>query len=291
MSDWQRIFKAGTHTDSSGFTRAFTVGDLDKAVASFQPGEHEPPLVAGHPAMDAPAYGWVSDLRRSGDVLEAKFDKVADEVRSLVADGRYRKVSAAFYPDMRLRHVGLLGASVPAIKGLGSFSFGEGDFAEYEFATGPSADDGLQPPEETMKSEELEKQLREKDEELKKAQQALADAKAETAKVAGEFAEYRGEQERKAREFRLGKLIEDGKLLPAERDRLLTFAETLAKAEKTMEYTEGQGQVTQEEAFWKSLEDRPAHNLFAEQATKGSADNGKDGGVSTVVPVDTYSKV
>jgi hypothetical protein len=139
---WIEIFQGGKQTAANG--RVYD-GDrlIDQAVASFSTGVHEPPLVIGHPKDDAPAYGWVDQLRKSAKsgraVLEARFKQIPDEVKALVQAGRFKKRSAAFYGDGRLRHVGLLGAQPPAVKGLADVAFSGGeDFIHFEeTAEGP----------------------------------------------------------------------------------------------------------------------------------------------------------
>jgi hypothetical protein len=126
FDDWVEIFKGGTQVDMNGKAHD---GDalIDKAVESFDPKVHEPPAVVGHPALDAPAFGWVEGLKTAikGDakVLLAKFKQVVPEFETAVKAGQYKKRSAAFYPDGRLRHVGFLGAAAPAVKALADMRF------------------------------------------------------------------------------------------------------------------------------------------------------------------------
>lgn len=130
FGDWIQIFKGGKQVDSTG---AEWDGDalIDQAVASFNAAEHEPPAVVGHPKDNAPAFGWVEGLKAEvkdgGKVLLAKFREVVPEFEELVKGGRFKKRSAAFYPDGRLRHVGFLGAMPPAVKGLADLKFEEGE--------------------------------------------------------------------------------------------------------------------------------------------------------------------
>lgn len=137
FGDWIQIFKGGKQVDSTG---AEHDGDalIDKAVATFNAAEHEPPVVVGHPKDNAPAFGWVEGLKAEhlpnvGKVLLAKFKEVVPEFESLVKAGSYKKRSAAFYPDGRLRHVGFLGAMPPAVKGLADLKF-EADEQYIEFS-------------------------------------------------------------------------------------------------------------------------------------------------------------
>ncbi|BBO73457.1 hypothetical protein DSCW_08740 [Desulfosarcina widdelii] len=135
---WVEICFGGKHFAMNG--KAYDTDPLiDKAVATFDPNFHEPPAVIGHPKHDDPAYGLVqavkTETRDGKKVLLAKFKNVEPEFAEMVKAGRFPKRSAGFYPDGRLRHVGFLGATPPAIKGLKNIAFGDGDNAiAFEFA-------------------------------------------------------------------------------------------------------------------------------------------------------------
>lgn len=134
FDDWIEIFKGGNQTDSNGITHD---GDalIDNAIKTFDLSQHEPPLVAGHPKDNAPAYGWVSELKKTGSSLFAKFKDVVPEFAQAVKDGLFRKRSASFYNDGRLRHVGFLGAVPPAVKGLKDLVFScEDPSVTFEFS-------------------------------------------------------------------------------------------------------------------------------------------------------------
>jgi hypothetical protein len=121
--DLIEIFKAGTHTDSNGQTREWTEKDLQEIASLYNPALHEAPVVIGHPETDSPAYGWVESLKAEGGKLLAKLKDIAPEFKNWVKRGLYKKVSVALYPDLGLRHIGFLGATPPAIKGLKQASF------------------------------------------------------------------------------------------------------------------------------------------------------------------------
>lgn len=132
MSKFQ-IFKAGTRTDHNGNTVTITEADVAQAAAAYDPELNQAPIVIGHPADNAPAYGWVAGLSAEGGVLSADFAQVDDGLKELVRAGRYKKVSASFYPPTHpanpkpgvwyLRHLGFLGAAAPAVKGLQPINF------------------------------------------------------------------------------------------------------------------------------------------------------------------------
>jgi hypothetical protein len=123
--NWFEIFKTGTHTDSAGNTKDWTEKDIAEIVASYNPELHEAPIVIGHPDHDSPAYGWIEALKIEGDKLLAKPKQLVDQFKDWISKGLYKKVSIALYPDLGLRHVGFLGGTPPAIKGLKQAAFGE----------------------------------------------------------------------------------------------------------------------------------------------------------------------
>ena len=128
------VFRAGTHTDSAGRTRTYTHSDLARIAGSYDTSLHEAPAVIGHPATNAPAWGWVSRLAVAGDRLLADFRQVAPEFAQLLREGRFKKRSVSLFPDLRLRHVGFLGAAAPAVVGLRDVAFSGGESAlEYSF--------------------------------------------------------------------------------------------------------------------------------------------------------------
>ncbi len=125
---WIEILKTGTFTAKSGHKVTITDTDLTAIEASYNPEKRETPLVFGHPEDNQPAFGWVDTLKKSGNKLLARFKDVPDVVKQLVRDGYYKKVSVSLMPDKKtLRHVGLLGAVQPAVPGLKSVSFSDGD--------------------------------------------------------------------------------------------------------------------------------------------------------------------
>lgn len=143
------IFKAGKRYDANGVLTDITPEMLQQTVATYNPEFHEAPLVIGHPKSNNPAWGWVKALSLDGDVLKAEVDQLDTEFSEMVATGKFKKVSAAFYlPDspnnphkgvLSLRHVGFLGAMPPAVKGLKQVEFSEDDefivFSEWGVAS------------------------------------------------------------------------------------------------------------------------------------------------------------
>lgn len=133
---WVEICKVGKVTDSTGVKRDLSSAFINQVIANYNATEHEAPAVIGHPEENAPAFGWVSQLRLNKDVLEAKFTDVPDEFEEAVRSGLYRKRSASFYlgDKPNLRHVGFLGAQPPAVKGLKNIQFSDGESITVEIS-------------------------------------------------------------------------------------------------------------------------------------------------------------
>lgn len=138
-----QIFRPGRHVAMSGDVLDFTEADLAACAAAYDPAKHEAPIVVGHPKLDAPAYGWAKSLAFAG-ALEAEPHQVEPAFGEMVAAGRFKKVSASFFSPTSpqnpvpgvwyLRHIGFLGAQPPAVKGLRTPEFAEGEEGVVEFA-------------------------------------------------------------------------------------------------------------------------------------------------------------
>ncbi|MBC2658298.1 peptidase [Pseudomonas sp. MSSRFD41] len=138
------IFKPGNHVTMSGACIAFGESDLAATVLAYDPALHEAPLVIGHPKHDAPAAGWVKSLSTAPDGLIAVPHEVDVAFADLVAQKKFKKISASFYhPDAAnnpvpgvyyLRHVGFLGAQPPSVKGLRPIELAEDEDGVVEFA-------------------------------------------------------------------------------------------------------------------------------------------------------------
>ena len=204
------IFKAGTQTSAQGITREFTKKDLSEIASSYNPGVHEAPIRIGHEDNDkVPAWGWVKGVKVKGDKLfaEIDFSPLAEEY---IQNGLYKKVSASFYsPESKinpepgkwsLRHVALLGAQPPAVKGLKGFAYEESDDGIVDFATtltpdavfdpelGPTLKQDLGPLELLKeKLDEARAQMNTKEEVMEQQIEAPAEIEEQTAE--GEFAE------------------------------------------------------------------------------------------------------
>lgn len=141
-----RIFRVGTHTDSAGQATTFTREQLEATVKAYNEGDWRAPMVVGHPKGHAPAYGWVGKLSidDAGEIKVDDLEKLNPDFAELMASGAYRNRSASWYaPDhpnnptpgvWQLRHLGMLGAQPPALKGLGDIEFHDSDGVTVDFA-------------------------------------------------------------------------------------------------------------------------------------------------------------
>jgi len=138
------IFRPGRHRATDGRRIEFSESDLDAIVAAYDPKLYRAPMVIGHPAMDAPAYGWVKRLHRVADGIEAEVERINPAFAESFQQGQYQHFSACFYapgapgnpaPNVYYpRHIGALGAHPPAVKGLRTVSFAEDEEGIVEFA-------------------------------------------------------------------------------------------------------------------------------------------------------------
>jgi len=129
FDDWIEVFRTGTHTDSAGNTKDWTEDDLEEIAKNYNPEKNEAPIVIGHPTESSPAYGWVEKIKEESGILWAKCKDVIPEFTDMVKKGLFKKRSISLYPDFTLRHIGFLGATPPAVKGLADLKFSEDEGA------------------------------------------------------------------------------------------------------------------------------------------------------------------
>lgn len=134
-----QILKTGSFTDMSGTPATFAEADLDRIVGQINAqvqGGFEPPVCKGHPKHDDPRFGSVKGAVKDGGKAYVIVDELSPTFAEECQRGEYKYVSPAFYANGSLRHLGVLGAMNPAIKGMEPIAFGEGMFAEMDAANG-----------------------------------------------------------------------------------------------------------------------------------------------------------
>lgn len=229
------IFRAGTRPDMYGRTVTIGPADLVACAAAYDPKAGEAPLVVGHPAANHPAYGWVESLSVQGDILTAKTRQVEASFADLVNTGRFKKVSASFYDPRQpnnpkpgtwyLRHVGFLGAAVPAVPGLKQVAFAD-------------AGEGV-----VMFAEEHAHDLREWN-------FAQREHLLEEREAAARRADY---------QLMAGKLTAQGKLLPRQHALFVSFMEALDGGNGIVAFADQDQtiQCSRKDAFLKFFADMP----------------------------------
>lgn len=299
------IFRAGTHTDARGQTLTFTANDIQHIADAYNPSLHDAPLVVGHPAIDAPAYGWVKGLNVDGDVLCADIEHIDPDFADIVRKGYYRTCSAAFYaPDSPnnprpggyyLRHIGLLGAHPPAVKGLKRVEFGDeesgiiqvetqmtmknenilsklqraldrlltyGESEENQPVNEPEPTQNLQPTimDDTSMNDEKLAALAAENQQLKERINALEAEKREreNAAILDEATKF------------TESLVAKGKLAPAAKDTVTTFLTVIQQPVKGVEFADADGKPLIN-AIKDWLNGMPEQVQFGEIATKDTA--------------------
>lgn len=243
MKKWFAIFKTGKHTDSAGNEREWTESDLDKMVQSYDKTKHEAPIVIGHPKTNAPAFGWIEELKRVGDTLYALPKQLVNEFVEMVNKGLFKKRSISLYPDGTLRHVGFLGAQPPAVKGLPDVEFKEDE--QLETIETDAATTDLEDKTDIKELEaEIEnyktqlKVLEQKEEEFEELQTKYLQLTVEKNALEKEIQKQKREAQLKEYNEVVNKAIEEGKLLPKMKDNVLKIFEVLS-ATKEYEFSEG----------------------------------------------------
>ena len=285
-------FRSGRHVDDSGNVHAFSDADIDAIAASYDPSLREAPLVVGHPAANAPAYGWVAAARAAvgalGRALLIDSRDVEPAFAEMVERRRFPKRSASFYPPQHpnnptpgswyLRHVGFLGAQPPAVAGLKDIQFSEGDDGTGVVSFSESGDNHLQ--ETFVDKDEAAKQQEKLQADLatEKNAREKAEAEAKTAKEQlAQFAEGQRKDRHAAHVSFAESAFKAGKLKPTDRAAAVAVLDQLADGQ-VVEFAEGDATKKVHPAeFVKSLiENAKPVVQFGEFAPGGSDPAPKD---------------
>ncbi|WP_180125666.1 peptidase [Rhodoferax sp. BLA1] len=121
----------------SGEVIEFSAADLEATAKAYDPKIAKAPIVIGHPKTDDPAQGWVASLVKTARGLFSVPEKVDPAFAEDARAGKWGTISAKFYrpTDINnpvpgvwyLRHVGVLGAAAPGVKGLDPPEFNEAE--------------------------------------------------------------------------------------------------------------------------------------------------------------------
>lgn len=269
------ILKPGTFTSVDGSEHSYSEADLAATAAAYDSAKDPAPLVIGHPALDAPAYGWVQSMAVEGGELVAHVDPASLEpaFAEAVRSRRYAKVSASLYPPQHkanptpgvwgLKHVGFLGAHPPGVKGLGTVKFAECE--------------GLITLETTNQENEMSDQDRtaefaERDAELTRREQELQGRETSLAARETAVTEAAAAARHEANVAFAEALVETGKLAPAGKELVIGVMDGL-DGETAVSFGEANGDLTPLAGFKKLLEGAGTIVAFGEHARPKAGDD------------------
>ena len=276
------IFRTGTHTASNGNTKIFESSDLQTIASNYNPQQNEAPIVLGHPWNDdAPAYGWIKNLKLSDDnkTLIAE-GELSDELVDLVKEKKYKKrsISLRNNPDLDpahaldLVHVGFLGAATPAVKGLADINFSQKieDHSEFEFDEIQN-----QSSESDLTTENLKPLLRVSEgSEIEKQNSDFSHfvSRDELHNLLNQFTSLKSEIENSEFESFLNEKINSGNLTPPMKEKIISFCKEIS----SMNFLEN-NPTNHFISFIKNfISSFPQLNLFEEFATKPEGNQKKD---------------
>lgn len=230
VGDWTEIFRAGDY----GAKGSYSETDLDRMVANFNSSD-QVPIVVGHPQTDSPAWGWLSEVKRSGEVLMAKVGELHNDFARALAESKFRNRSVRIVTTdagPKLLHLGFLGAVLPQVEGLKTAAFASnGERTDYAFDL-PEPGPGDNPEEGEM----------DKDEKIKKLEEDLAAEK--TARAAEKTASEEAAKKTRQAEFSLfveQQMVAKGMLPKARQDEVVCFMASLPSGQTADFSVEAEG--------------------------------------------------
>lgn len=224
------LLKPGEYVDYHGKRLAISGEQLAGIARRYDPARQAAYLRLGHGSGD-PARGRITALHWDGALLSADVVGVAADLAAELAAGRWPGRSAELYPapgvgGLYLRGVALLGADIPAVKGLPTWPAPLPAAPDSGVITVPEA--GLTPRPRQLNTILHLKEATMNDD---KHDDATAWLRVENERLAREVAELkRAEQERDVAWF-LSELKDGGRLTPAMEDAGLKEVLLAANAE------------------------------------------------------------
>lgn len=260
---WYELFKSGNYPQGSVTNR-----NIDSMVRRFKGETAGVPITIDH-NKKGPAYGWVNQLKRSGDKLIASFKDVPEAFSKVVKQGLFKNVSMESRdPDgkgERLRAVTFLGAQTPQIKDLETIEFSEDENVNYT-----DYNDFKEFKEENMDElEKLKKENAELKNQLESKSKDFSEKESSLKKQVTDLQTSVAEQNQKAKEQEVHLFCEkqqqEGKIggkedFAREKQMLMSMDDT-----KSLEFADTDGKtekLTQFESYKNAIENRP--KLFEE---------------------------
>lgn len=300
------IFATGTHNGMS-----FGEKDLHQMVESFttltQKEGYRPVLKLGHEDTQkyfgqrkgAPNLGIVDKIWVEAGKIKANFENVPDAVVDMIRNGRYNAVSIEMFPKLNaegvtfsnvLTAVALLGAELPAVKGLKDLAASLFDEFEDERITLTFGEVAMPA---TYSKEQLDEivaaAVAKASDELKSEFEAKVtelEGEVASAKEAKETAEdalrtFEDEARTREAEMLIENAIKEGKLLPKQKDMAMAFAMLSAPVKF------GDEEKSSSVAFKEFLDSLPAQVDFDEQ---GASESKKKIAASAAEEVDIRAR-
>ena len=303
------VFRPGTFEPMEGASLSFTAADLKAVVDAYDFETAPAPIVVGHPATDAPAFGWVTsfDFDATEERLYANIDQIDVAFSDAVKSGRYKKVSLSFFrPEHSAnpspgtwypKHVGFLGGAAPAVSGLKNVQFSIPDaeavtftasFGEWGFERSSRIFQGLrefliekfgmEDADKALPAYEIEwlgdTEIEDKNRSFtapttpptpEPVQEATLPKEPDPAFAAREADVNARETKIAAREAKLAHdanvtfaagLVDEGRLLPANQDKVVALLDALP-GEETVSFSEGGTKLAPAEAVREILKEQP----------------------------------
>ena len=294
------VFKAGTYPQGK-----FTKKEIAQIAKNYDPTFCEAPVTIDH-QQSGPAYGWVDTVKAEGDKLKVSFKEVPEEFEKDVNSGKYKKVSVELYRNLEgkgayLKAVSFLGAAIPQVKGLEAIKFMEAESDTYEFDSYDEPEQFSEQDIEDLKNQvaDLENQLA-KFKESNKKLETIKSLKEKIAVLSGEVATFKekaqGKEEIekeladikaaiKKKEFEefIDKQIDNGTLVPANKNTVLSVLQELDNIKK---FGEDSTVVSDFKSFIESL---PNQIKFGELATKEKQEDQQNEDVEKFANADEES--
>lgn len=290
------VFKAGTYPQGK-----FSKKEIEQIAKNYDPKFCEAPITLDH-QQSGPAYGWVDTVKAENDKLKVSFKDIPEEFEKAVNSGKYKKVSVELYRNLEgkgayLKAVSFLGAATPQVKGLEEIKFMEAEADIYEFEESAEDDKDKEKDKEAeqfsqadiddLKNQisELESQLATFKESNKKTE-TIKSLKSKIAELTSEVLSFKekanGKEEieqelnsiktaikKKEYDDFIEKQIDEGKLVPANKNVVLSVLQELDNVKK---FGEDSQVVSDFKAFIESL---PKQITYEETATKNKHVNTK----------------
>lgn len=229
---WTELFRSGNY----GAKGVYSNDDLDAMVGNFNR-EDQVPIVVGHPKNDSPAWGWLGDLRRVGDVLQGRVADLHNDFSEALAAKKFKNRSvriARTDKGAKLLHLGFLGGALPHVEGLKQAAQFDGDAVYIDFDAGePGVEDEPKEKESEM----------DKDKRIKELEDKLAGEQAARKKEQDERAKKESEENAASfSSFVENELVAKGKLPKGEAEKAVAFMMNLpAGSDEKADFSIGEG--------------------------------------------------